>query len=103
MFGAVIITFVITVLGMFVLLLTDNAKQQDRETDRLRKSNERLSSQINDMIRQENTRRECAAYDKGLYDGRATDTLYRKMLKQYTAGDQATVMMCGEDETTGRK
>ena len=103
MFGAVIITFVITVLGMLVLLLSDNTKKRDREADRLRKSNERLTCQINDMIRQENTRRECAAYDKGLYDGRMTDTLYRKMLKQYSAGDQATVMMYGEDETTGRK
>jgi len=104
MFGTVIITFIITALGMFVLILFDNAKKQTRETDHLRKSNERLNCQIADMIHKENTRRESAAYDKGLYDGRATDTLYRQMLKRYTTGDQTTVMMYGEcDGTIGRK
>ncbi|MEG1515989.1 MAG: hypothetical protein RSD95_13965 [Clostridia bacterium] len=103
MFGVVIITFVITALAIFVLVLVDSAKKRNRETDHLRRSNERLNDQIADMIRQENARRACAAYDKGLYDGRATDTFYRKMLKRYTSGNQATVMMCGEDEMMGRK
>lgn len=103
MFGAVIITFVITALGIFLLLSLEYAKKQDKESDRLRKSNEHLNGQITEILRQENLRKERVAYDRGLYDGRSTDTLYRKMLSKYSAGEQATVMMYGDDETTRRK
>lgn len=103
MFGAVIITFVITALGIFLLLSLEYAKKRDNENDRLRKSNEHLNGQITEILRQENLRKERVAYDRGLYDGRSTDTLYRKMLSKYSAGEQATVMMYGDDETTRRK
>lgn len=97
MFGAVIITFVITTLAIFVLQLRDSEKKQYAEKERLRRSNESLNNRIAEMIRQENSRRETDAYNRGLYDGRTTDTLYRRMLAKYSSGDQATVMMYGED------
>lgn len=102
MFGAVIITFVITALLMLVMFFMDSAKKQSMENERLRKGNERLNQQVSDLICQRNTRRERDAYNQGLYDGRATDTLYRKMLSKYSAGEQATVMMYGE-ETAERR
>lgn len=100
MFGAIIITLVITMLFMTAIFLIDNGKKQGVENDRLRKNNERLNGQITEMIHQENSRREQIAYDRGLYDGRETDTLYRGMLAKYSSGEQATVMMYGEN--TGR-
>ncbi len=99
MFGAVIITFVITSLGMLVLFQYDSGKKQTRENNRLHQTNDNLNKQISAMLHQENTRRERSAYNQGLYDGRETDTLYRKMLSKYSSGEQATVMMYGEDET----
>jgi len=97
MFGAVIITFVITTLLMLVIFFMDNAKKQSLENERLHKGNERLNQQVSDLISQRNSRRERDAYNQGLYDGRSTDTLYRKMLSKYSSGEQATVMMYGED------
>lgn len=96
MFGAVIITFVITTLSMTALFLIDSGKKQYTENGRLRKDNDRLNGQISEMLRQDNSRRERIAYDRGLYDGRETDALYRKMLNQYSSGEQATVMMYGD-------
>lgn len=98
MFGAVIITFVITSLLMLVLFFMDNTRKQRVENDRLHKCNERLNGQVSDLIRQQNTRRERDAYNQGLYDGRETDTLYRKMLSKYSSGEQATVMMYGDNQ-----
>lgn len=87
---------------MLVMFFMDGVKKQSMENERLRKGNERLNQQVSDLICQRNTRRERDAYNQGLYDGRATDTLYRKMLSKYSAGEQATVMMYGE-ETAERR
>ena len=57
MFGAVIITFVITALLMLVMFFMDGAKKQSMENERLRKGNERLNQQVSDLICQRNTRR----------------------------------------------
>lgn len=97
MFGAVIITFVITTLSMLVVFQYDSGKRQNRENARLQKANDNLNNQISAMIRQDNFRRERNVYNQGLYDARETDTLYRKMLSKYSAGEQATVMMYGEE------
>lgn len=97
MFGAVIITFVITTLSMLVVFQYDSGKRQNRENARLQKANDNLNKQISSMIRQDNSRRERNAYNQGLYDARETDALYRKMLSKYAAGEQATVMMYGEE------
>lgn len=98
MFGAIILTFVITALSMMVLFLYDSSRKQARDNDYIIKENDGLRRQISDYHAKEQRRRECSAYDKGLYDGRATDTYYRQCLKKFTLKDQANVMMNGESE-----
>ena len=98
MFRAIILTFVITALSMLVLFLLDDKKKQARNNDHILKENDGLRRQISDYHAKEQRRRECSAYDKGLYDGRATDTYYRQCLKKFTSRDQASVMMNGERE-----
>lgn len=98
MFGAIILTFVITALSMMVLFLYDSSRKHARDNDYIIKENDGLRRQISDYHAKEQRRRECSAYDKGLYDGRATDTYYRQCLKKFTLKDQANVMMNGESE-----
>ena len=100
MIWAIILTFVITVLGMTVIFLNDSAKKQMAENRRLMKENDGLKRQVSDYYNQDQHRRERSAYDRGLYDGRQTDTLYRSVLKRYSAGDQVTIMMNGEHQPT---
>ena len=100
MIWAIILTFVITVLGMMVIFLKDCAKKQMAENRRLMKENDGLKRQVSDYYSQDQHRRERSAYDRGLYDGRQTDTLYRSVLKRYSAGDQVTIMMNGEHQPT---
>ena len=91
-------TFVITALSMMVLFLYESSRKQARDNDYIIKENDGLRRQISDYHAKEQRRRECSAYDKGLYDGRATDTYYRQCLKKFTLKDQANVMMNGESE-----
>lgn len=98
MFGAIILTFVITALSMMVLFLYESSRKQAQDNDYIIKENDGLRRQISDYHAKEQRRRECSAYDKGLYDGRATDTYYRQCLKKFTLKDQANVMMNGESE-----
>lgn len=97
MFWAIILTFAITVLGMLVLFLKDNNAKQVDENRRLHSENDDLKRQISDYYGQDQRRRERSAYDRGLYDGRQTDALYRNVLKRYSVRDQADVMMNGEE------
>lgn len=97
MFWAIILTFVMTVLGMLVLFLRDGNTKQVNENKRLRKENDDLKRQISGHYDQDQRRRERSAYDRGLYDGRQTDALYRNVLKRYSVRDQADVMMNGEE------
>lgn len=103
MFGAVIITFVITALSALALFQYDSGKKLNRENSRLHQANDNLNRRISDMTYQDNARREKDAYNRGLYDARETDELYRKMLKKYTAGERVTVMMHGDDNDDRRK
>lgn len=98
MFGAIILTFVITSLTMLVIFLYNEKKNVVFEKKRLLKENDGLRRQIQDHNAKEQRRRENRAYDKGLYDGRGTDTLYRQCLKKYMSKDQPTVMVNGEKE-----
>lgn len=97
MFWAILLTFVITVLGMLVAVLRDVLKRKIGENQHLTHENNNLRKQINDMRGQDQRRRERAAYDRGAYDARQTDTLYRSVLKKYSNGERVTVMMDGED------
>ena len=81
------------------MVLVNSLKEKNDEAG---KTIEGLNQQVSDLICQRNIKRERDAYNQGLYDGRATDTLYRKMLSKYSSGEQATVMMYGE-ETTERR
>lgn len=98
MFGAIILTFVITALSMLVLFLLDDKKKHVRNNNHILKENDGLRRQIYEYNIKEQRHRECSAYDKGLYDGRATDTYYRQCLKKFTSRDQASVMLNGESE-----
>lgn len=98
MIGAIVLTFMITALSMLVLFLLDGKKKQEANNDYILKENDGLRRQISDYRQKEQRRRENFAYDKGLYDGRATDTYYRQCLKKFASRDQAEVMMNGESE-----
>lgn len=98
MIGAIILTFVITALSMLVLFLLDDKKKQARHNDYILKENDGLRRQISECHQTDQRRRERTAYDRGLYDGRATDTYYRQCLKKFANRDQAEVMMNGEME-----
>ena len=98
MIGAIILTFVITALSMLVLFLLDDKKKQAQNNDYILKENDGLRRQISDFHTKEQRRRECSAYDRGLSDGRATDTYYRQCLKKFTSRDQTNVILNGESE-----
>ena len=98
MIGAIILTFVITALSMLVLFLMDDKKKQISNYDHVLKENDGLRRQIPDYHTKEQRRRECSAYDRGLYDGRATDTYYRQCLKKFTSRDQTNIILNGESE-----
>ncbi len=97
MFWAIILTFVMTVLAMLVLFLRDGNMKQAKENHRLHSENDDLKRQISGYYDQDQRRRERSAYDRGLYDGRQTDALYRNVLKRYSVREQADVMMNGEE------
>ena len=98
MFLAVMITFLMTVFLMLALFLMDENQKLKQEQTNLAQTNQRLERQILTSRDMEHFRRERSAYDKGLYDGRQTDTLYRNVLKRYSAKEQVGVMMNGESE-----
>ena len=98
MIGAVILTFIITTLGMTVLFLLENGRRQQSEKKHLLKENEGLKRQISDYNVNEQRRREDSAYDRGLYDGRTTDTYYRQCLRKFTTKDQTDIILNGAKE-----
>lgn len=97
MFWAIILTFFATALGMMVLFLCDGGSKQAKENARLLTENADLRRQISGYYEEDQRRRERSAYDRGLYDGRQTDALYRNVLRRYSAREQASVMMNGEE------
>ena len=98
MFGAVILTFIITTLTMLVLFLSRDKQKQDTENKRILKENDGLRREISELHKGDQRRRERSAYDRGLYDGRTTDTYYRQCLKKFTGRDQTDVIINGERE-----
>lgn len=98
MFLAIILTLIFAVLGMTVLYLLKDNDDRANENLRLRRENAELHGRLSDSEIREWRRRERSAYRRGLYDGRKTDTLYRSVLKRYSAGEQITVMTDGAGE-----
>ena len=97
MVATAFLTFVITALSMFVIFLLDDSRKQNAKYNRLWKENANPRRQITEYDTTERRRNERSAYDKGLHDGRATDTLYRSILKKYSAKEQVDVMMNGSE------
>lgn len=98
MFGVVVLTFVITILSMTLFFMLHEINRQREDNRNILEENDGLKRRISDYRDREFQRRERHAYDQGLYDGRATDTLYRNVLKRYSAQEQARVAMDGEEE-----
>lgn len=103
MFWAIILTLVISVLGMTVLFLLNDNDNRANENLRLRRENTALRDRLSASDDREWHRKERSAYRRGLYDGRRTDTLYRAVLKRYSAGEQITVMTDGRNEFDGEE
>lgn len=89
MFGTIVISVLVTALGMTTLFLCSEHTKMKREILKLSRENENLSGELHDRSVRK-------AYNKGLYDGRTTDAIYRKLLEKKSAGEQATVIMRGE-------
>ena len=93
MVGAIILTFIITTLLISVIFLWNNHKKEAAERLRLMRENDDLCQQVMN-------RRERAAYDRGLYNGRGTDALYRQCLKKFSNQREAQAMMSGDRTRT---
>ena len=99
MIRAIFLTFIITALGALVMIFYFTIRNQAADKRRLIKENENLKRQNEEYFSKEQRHRECAAYDRGLYDGRTTDTFYRQCLEKFRNRDnQVEVMMNGETE-----
>lgn len=98
MVGAIILTFVITTLAIAVLFLVGVYQTNESYKNRILKENGDLQRKINEYNENEHLRNEREAYNRGLYDGRKTDALYRNILKRYSAKEQAEVMLNGEQD-----
>lgn len=69
--------------------LRGRCRQLKDESDAVRRENSRFAAEAQ-------KRREQDAYNKGLYDARKTDMLYRQILDKYSRVDHSTVIMYGE-------
>lgn len=98
MFGTIVLTFVITAMGMTILFMLDSGHRKDKDNQQLRRVNDNLREQVSDYRLREQEAREQHAYSRGLHNGRETDTLYRGLLSKYENGEQATVIMHGAEK-----
>ena len=96
--GASVLTFIVTALMMSLLYVLGSQKRLLARYNRLLKENDKLYSQLDDYKAIEQRCRETSAYDKGLYDGRATDAYYRQCLKKLSANRQTDVILNGAKE-----
>jgi cell division protein FtsB len=94
----IVLTFIITTLGLLVVFQRIGTLKVIKENDRILRENEVLRRQVGDLSDQVQFRREVNAYDRGLYDARKTDTLYRSMLKNVSAENRNATIMNGTTE-----
>lgn len=94
--ATVLITALIMVLLFLIVMLYDGWCKKDDETRELRKENNKMRDQLNriDMANRKREKQEC--YERGLYDGRRTDALYRNLLKRMSPSEQQTAIMPDE-------
>ena len=69
--------------------LKERCRKLTAERDAATRENERYEASMQ-------KRRESDAYNKGLYDARKTDELYRQLLAKHTRGEHTTLIMYGE-------
>lgn len=89
MFKAIILTFVITILAVLCLFLAIMLKNANEENCELREKYKLAKEQLSRHNKEK-------AYNKGLYDGRETDTIYRGLMRKVQEEGKATVSMKGD-------
>lgn len=97
MFGTIVITTAINWLIVAVLYYWRRLQRSEHEVNQLRKENAGMNNWIEDRENKDQEERVRQSYSRGLYDGRQTDTIYRKMLKQYQSGEQIAMILNGAE------
>ncbi len=97
MFGIIVVTTIVNWLIVTVLYFRFRLHSSETEARRLRKENGDMNGWIRNREKADQDERVRRSYNRGLYDGRQTDTLYRQMLKRYQSGEQITMIMSGND------
>lgn len=103
MFGTIVITTIMNWLIAAVLHCWFRLQHSKCETQKLLNENHEMNDRIQrheNLDHEEQVRR---SYNRGLYDGRQTDTLYRQMLKQYQNSEQIAIVMSGHETTAERQ
>ena len=90
------ILFTFLALGLvYEAKVADDWRTRCRRVEKERDDARRLNSTYADR---EHQRRISDAYNRGLYDARTTDGLYRQLLEKHSRGDHATVILYGESK-----
>lgn len=103
MFGTIVITTAINWLIVAVLYYWFRLQRSEREARQLRKENKDMSGYIRNRENNDQEERVRLSYNRGLYDGRQTDTLYRQMLKQFQGGEQIAMILNGHETAEERR
>lgn len=103
MFGTIVITTAINWLIVAVLYYWFRLQRSEREVNQLRKENAGMNNWIEDRENKDQEERVRLSYNRGLYDGRQTDTLYRQMLKQFQGSEQISMILNGHETAEERR
>lgn len=95
MFWTIVITTIINWLVVLVAYYWDKLQRSKREIKQLRTENNTMDTWIKSRTASDQQLELQRSYDRGLYDGRQTDTLYRQMLKKFQNGDQVELIING--------
>lgn len=103
MFGTIVVTTIINWLIVAVLHYWARLKHSEEESQQLRKENSSMNDWIQNRETSDQEERVRRSYNRGLYDGRQTDTLYRQTLKRYQNGEQIAIVMSGHETAEERQ
>ena len=84
----VILSVLLTASLVSLVYLAQELKRYRELNDCLQHRCDDYATSTEDFIRRE-------MYERGLRDGRTTDTLYQQFLEKVSRGEQATIMMNG--------
>lgn len=100
MFWAIFAIVIVMILVFIVYSEYQARIRAERDSRELRARNTGLNAELK-RYRDHDIERRCKDnYEKGLYDGRTSDTLYRSIVNKYRAKEQFTIIMNGEEERT---